>query len=658
METSNQYKEKVICFPELLKNHKIEIPIIQRDYAQGRKDKKEIRVNFLTALHQSIVENKSIKLDFIYGSIVDDSFFPLDGQQRLTTLFLLYYYACIKDSQLNETNVSLLSKFSYETRISSRDFCKALISNPIPINDKEDVISDSIIDSPWFYLSWKNDPTIDAMLRSIDNIHEFFYSVDNLWEKLMSDVNPISFYFVELKDIGLTDDLYIKMNARGKLLSSFENFKAMFQKYINDNKWEENKNPTDLFSFKIDTKWTDYFWNNFRKNNSIDDAFIRFISVIAMIRQSIEKHNTNRFNLIQELQDNPHIVKPELFTKTGFQYLVNCFEIYEKVLDENIDCNLPYPLWRHTPQNNFLSNITFEDSASYTQKVLFYAQTEYLLKVVDFNLNCFQDWMRVIRNIVSRGNVESNGKRPDIIRSPQTFDGVVNLISELSEGCENIYHYLSTKEKFSSQFAKEQVDEEKIKAKLITKDLNNKQIIFNAEDNDLLMGRIDFALYCADFDSNIDNFNSDLFDKVQKIINKHFKKETSVTNDLRRALLTIEVNEQYEYYNYWWSYWYVGDAQKRCLIDNFRTLEYYIGSEYKEYFKKLIIQLIDKKMTEVVNEFIPPQSMPNWKIRLIKETNLLNNNRSNYIAIPENNEYCYLLKSKRPRDLEGCTKVE
>jgi len=267
--------------------------------------------------------------------------------------------------------------------------------------------------------------------------------------------------------------------------------------------------------------------------------------------------------------------------------------------------------------------------------------------------------MRVIRNIVSRGNIESNGKRPDIIRSPQTFDGVVNLISELSEGCENIYHYLSTKEKFSSQFAKEQVDEEKIKAKLIAKNINNKQIIFDAEDNELLMGRINFVLYCTNFDSNIDNFNSDLFDKVQGIINKHFKKETNITNDLRRALLTIEVDGKYEYYNYWWSYWYVGDANKRCLIDNFRTLEYYIGSDYKEYFKKLTLKLIDNEMTDIINDFVQPQSMPNWKIKLIKESDWLNErNKSNYIAIPEDNSYCYLLKSKRPRDLDGCIKVE
>ena len=169
--------------------------------------------------------------------------------------------------------------------------------------------------------------------------------------------------------------------------------------------------------------------------------------------------------------------------------------------------------------------------------------------------------------------------------------------------------------------------------------------------------RIDFALYCSDFDSNIDNFNAALFDTVQKTINQYFKKET-VTNDLRRALLTIEVNGQYEYYHYWWSSWSVVDADKRCLIDSFRVLEYYIGSDYKEYFKKLILKLTDNEITDIINEFAPPQSMPNWKVQLIKNENLLNNNSSNYIAIPKDDSCCYLLKSKRPRDMEGCIKVE
>ena len=49
---------------------KIVIPIIQRDYAQGRKgsDIKRVRDNFLDALYDAITD-KPIVLDFIYGNM-------------------------------------------------------------------------------------------------------------------------------------------------------------------------------------------------------------------------------------------------------------------------------------------------------------------------------------------------------------------------------------------------------------------------------------------------------------------------------------------------------------------------------------------------------------------------------------------------------------
>lgn len=226
------YQGKTYSFRSLIEDQKVEIPIIQRDYAQGRIDKKEVRQNFLRALFESINSNKPIKLDFIYGSVVNGSFQPLDGQQRLTTLFLLHWYAATKDLQLSSENKALLSKFSYETRITSRDFCLALVNNPIVVGADGGFLSEKIIDSNWFFLSWKKDPTIDSMLRTIDDIHLIFSGIHDLWSKLNSSESPVSFYYVELENIGLTDDLYIKMNARGKLLTAFENFKASFQKYI------------------------------------------------------------------------------------------------------------------------------------------------------------------------------------------------------------------------------------------------------------------------------------------------------------------------------------------------------------------------------------------------------------------------------------------
>ena len=84
---------------------KIEIPIIQRDYAQGRDNAKttKIRGLFLDSLIKAIESDKeSIELDFVYGDIKNGNFQPLDGQQRLTTLYLLYWYFAYKTGNLSE----------------------------------------------------------------------------------------------------------------------------------------------------------------------------------------------------------------------------------------------------------------------------------------------------------------------------------------------------------------------------------------------------------------------------------------------------------------------------------------------------------------------------------------------------------------------------
>jgi len=669
--TNNTYKGKIIGFSELLQTEKIEIPIIQRDYAQGRIDKSEIRENFLRALLICINSSNPIKLDFIYGSKVSGDFQPLDGQQRLTTLFLLHWYAATKDNIEVENYQYLLTNFSYETRITSRDFCSALINNKIEINENTQKASDKIIDSNWFFLSWKKDPTIDSMLRTIDDIHKIFFSITSLWEKLTNKPSLISFYYVELENIGLTDDLYIKMNARGKLLTSFENFKASFQKQIEEQKWEDNKSIHDSFALKIDTVWTDYFWHHFKKSNTIDDALMRLIATVAMIRQTIERTLTKadeRALLVTKLQEEPNSVKPENFTKSGFEFLISYFDLYDSLFKLELKLNLHFPMWRHTPKKSILSEIVFDEntystvqvnSATYSQKVLFFAQSEYLRRNELFDQIKFQDWMRVVRNIVSRGDIDKDGNRPDIVRSPQTFDGVINLINELAEFSDDIYAKLAVSEPLKSQFAKEQIEEERKKSKLIQYNPELKKEIFELEDNELLRGRIDFIFYCMSYNNNPEAFNLDLFVKLKNVFHKYFSSENGLNNDLRRAFLTIGINGNYEFYNYWWSYWHTVGATKRRLFDRFRELEYFIYCDQREYFKKLIIKLIDKDLIQIAVDFIPSNGFPNWKIRLIKEPNLLDEmGKSNYIAIEDDNKACWLLKSKRPRDTEGCFRIE
>ena len=93
----------------LVSTNAIVIPIIQRDYAQGRAndDVRQIRESFIKKIFKVLGNDSSkLELDFIYGSLerpkdialkkVDyENFVPLDGQQRLTTLFLLHWFLAL-----------------------------------------------------------------------------------------------------------------------------------------------------------------------------------------------------------------------------------------------------------------------------------------------------------------------------------------------------------------------------------------------------------------------------------------------------------------------------------------------------------------------------------------------------------------------------------
>lgn len=75
--SEKQSHNEILSFFEILQKYKIEIPIIQRDYAQGRIGNKQIRKNFLDALKDSLTKEKPINLDFVYGNVFGDVFQPL-----------------------------------------------------------------------------------------------------------------------------------------------------------------------------------------------------------------------------------------------------------------------------------------------------------------------------------------------------------------------------------------------------------------------------------------------------------------------------------------------------------------------------------------------------------------------------------------------------
>ena len=161
--------------------HKILIPKIQRDYAQGREGMESVRGRFLESIFEVIDKKtpKKLMLDFVFGQkeiTTRNIFYPVDGQQRLTTLYLLHLYVGKRAGETTE----FLKKFSYETRISSKQFCERL--NEIEAEKFSGI--GGFIESQWWYTGvWRTDPTISAMINMLKDI-------DSHWKEMCELIKP------------------------------------------------------------------------------------------------------------------------------------------------------------------------------------------------------------------------------------------------------------------------------------------------------------------------------------------------------------------------------------------------------------------------------------------------------------------------------------
>lgn len=516
-------------FWKLLSEKKIVIPIIQRDYAQGREDKAYIRKNFLTQLGRSLFNGENTELDFIYGTeyrikTTEEGetvvMHPLDGQQRLTTLWLMHWYVAYKSGILAQPVVKeTLERFSYETRTSSREFCEKLCSLTMPQSEGEN-IADTVRRQSWFFSVWKQDPTITSMLRMlsgtdnsdgknsdfVDGVEELFPNdsdFQNIWNKLTGEDCPIHFNFLPLSssELPVSDDLYIKMNARGKALTSFENFKADLVKWVYS---EENKEKKEAFgktteernrrraefTSLFDNSWTDIFWESGKEYKRIDELYFAFINryllnhlILNYKNPKTGKMYVDDFFLRQDRTDSTGKKtqpRPLLFDHLyGAIYFGDVrrdgddrriaysdFAVYEELLSFDVLENLQkifenmrppsemsslFPSWLNEDMKDFfIPSYTGKDIVDFhktvikeispislKQRVVFYGICQYLQKAGSFEADSFKHWMRVVWNIAENTNENS---------STQGYIRTLRIIDRLSEGCKDIYKLLDTKE--------------------------------------------------------------------------------------------------------------------------------------------------------------------------------------------------------------------
>ena len=230
----------------LLDQYSILIPHLQRNYVLGRDDAhaKEVREHFVKSLDESI-NGVEMNLDVIYGVCDDtrDVLIPIDGQQRLTTLWLSAVYAA-STSKDNSSRTVLLSKlacFSYESRPLAATFCRWLTSGADVNYDTALLQAEDC---------WGEDPTVHSMITTLRLIHEKFKCKAGVLLKAVCG-DKIHFEFSEVH--GKDSDLYVKINARGKQLTQWENFKGVFASHLT------NDNELQVFERKIEELSDKYF---------------------------------------------------------------------------------------------------------------------------------------------------------------------------------------------------------------------------------------------------------------------------------------------------------------------------------------------------------------------------------------------------------------
>lgn len=583
----------------------IRIPKIQRDYAEGRTTEmvERKRHNLLNDMLDTVYGiRKELSFDFIYGYMIDNgktvsegwqdvkkypniAFEPLDGQQRLTTLFLLYWLfdrgldLCAKD-----TNHSL---FIYETRDTSEEFCHWLVkqkANSIIKGWQKEVFkakkqnktnqskwkteknSSGIIDpisnrlrfplvpvpslfdymqsDEFFKWDWHDDPNIHSMIKVLESTVKYLQERDLKYQDgINQNINLDNITFMLLDNLVCDgDQLFEKMNARGKALTSFEILKSSLEEEM---EWQGLPiNLANSWREAIDGNWIDYCWDNSNIGNNPQLTIVRAVEtklerlLIRIAGKSFFSTNVvsasignnadakdyatlfidsiSKRESVNEVIDryieyarHERVIGSMKFTLMDFQSIYDDIQnlIYKDSTGWH-DASFMLPQLNRSNSSTLLDEF-MGDSPTHNIRVMIYAMLAYLRIVPAKDIfsrnnaigkNNFIDWMRFIRNLYNSDNKASGlDNFADVKAAIKAIDHWLmeyksHYRTNNSQDVLKLIHNYIRDNAYSQEQAR--LDEEYIKADLRINGSNNvaatdwEDSILKAENNYYLWGQI------------------------------------------------------------------------------------------------------------------------------------------------------------------------
>jgi len=299
---------------ELLTHNEIEqfiIPELQRDYVWSPNEVEKVWNSFFKKFsnkttskikifendkqieHSSVssylektyhILNSKTKMGFVYAyhdKEMPGKFFLIDGQQRLTTFYLIllaiYVKAEIQDKFIKNYYENNLPKIDYKVRESAFEFLRLFLDETIAGRNFTE-------NKNYFSQAYKNDKTVNNLIqnyRYISNQIDKILEKEELFRLLDYVENYIEFNYFDTKLSDQGESLYLYMNSRGFHLSHQEKLRAnLIEKCSIDKKkaagklWEE---------------WQDFFFEYRYDNENADIGFENFLHFSSLLKKQFKK---------------------------------------------------------------------------------------------------------------------------------------------------------------------------------------------------------------------------------------------------------------------------------------------------------------------------------------------------------------------------------
>ena len=378
-----------------LENKDFLIPSYQRGYRWDNKEVKEL----LEDINDFMLTKKYNDFYCLQPIVVKENkskYRTIDGQQRLTTIFLIIKYLKDKD----------YFKIEYETREKSFDFLNK-------IKDKDDNSADNI---DFYYF-----------LKAYKCIKDFFENNQNINKNEFYDtlVNNCKVLWYEISDNESEQDVFIRLNIGKIPLLEEENIKALFlskNEEIDDSDLEDRAKTwyeaekilraNNDFSYLVLSKINKEYIKKDSDNNILNDDFLRVGVYLDAIKENekqglfdyfynLKKNNklNDEWNKLEECintlskfasDDNGNSIERNIFHYIGFL-----------ILNDVMNINSIYKLWNETTQNNLFLNKLLEEIKN---NITLLVNGKDILEYID-NLN-FKDHKKIIFKILVLFNID------------------------------------------------------------------------------------------------------------------------------------------------------------------------------------------------------------------------------------------------------------